>query len=71
MLCVIIGGKLQGVEAAYLAAKAGWEITLIDKRPDAPASGLGHRFVTADVRNATAVNPILKNADLIIPALEK
>jgi pyrrolysine biosynthesis protein PylC len=70
MLCVIIGGKLQGVEAAYLAAKAGWEITLIDKTPDAPASGLGHRFVTADVQNATAVNPILKDADLIIPALE-
>jgi pyrrolysine biosynthesis protein PylC len=70
MLCVIIGGKLQGVEAAYLAAKAGWEIILIDKAPDAPASGLGHQFVAADVQNATAVNPILKNADLIIPALE-
>jgi pyrrolysine biosynthesis protein PylC len=70
MLCVIIGGKLQGVEAAYLAAKAGWEITIIDKTPEAPASGLGHRVVTADVQNTTAVNPILKDADLIIPALE-
>ena len=31
MKAVVIGGKLQGVEAAYLAKKAGWEVVLIDK----------------------------------------
>lgn len=70
MLCVIIGGKLQGVEAAYLAAKAGWEIILIDKRPDGPASGLCDRFVNADVTTDNGLNRILKDADIIIPALE-
>ena len=30
MKAAIIGGKLQGVEAAYLAGKAGWDMTVID-----------------------------------------
>lgn len=70
MLCVIIGGKLQGVEAAYLAAKAGWEIILIDKKPDCPASGLCDRFLNTDVTTDNELNRILKDADLIIPTLE-
>ncbi len=70
MRCVIIGGKLQGVEAAYLAAKAGWEIILVDKKPDCPASGLCDGFVNADVTTDHELNRMLKDADLIIPALE-
>ncbi len=70
MLCVIIGGKLQGVEAAYLAAKAGWKTMTIDRRQDVPASGLCDTFINADITAKNELNRILKNADLIIPALE-
>ena len=45
MLIAVIGGKLQGVEAVYLAQKAGWEILVIDKNPDAPATGLCDKFL--------------------------
>jgi pyrrolysine biosynthesis protein PylC len=27
----VVGGKLQGIEAAYLAHKAGWSVKVIDK----------------------------------------
>ncbi|MCP4451790.1 MAG: 3-methylornithine--L-lysine ligase PylC, partial [Planctomycetes bacterium] len=45
MLSAIIGGNLQGVEATYLAKKAGWEVLLIDKNAQAPASLMCDRFV--------------------------
>ena len=45
MLVAIIGGNLQGVEAAYLARKAGCEVLVIDRKPVVPASGLCDRFV--------------------------
>ena len=34
----VVGGKLQGVEATYLARKAGWEVVVIDQDPNPPAS---------------------------------
>jgi heterodisulfide reductase subunit A-like polyferredoxin len=37
MLVAVVGGNLQGVEATYLARKAGWEVILIDKNSNAPA----------------------------------
>ena len=40
MRVAVVGGNLQGVEVAYLAHKAGWEVFLIDKRTGAPASGI-------------------------------
>ena len=45
----MVGGKLQGTEAVYLAAKAGHETVLVDRREDPPASGLAERFVVADI----------------------
>ncbi len=56
MRLAIVGGKLQGTEAAYLAGEAGYEVVLIDRRPDRPAAGLAaevHVFdVTADPARA-------------------
>ena len=49
MRLLIVGGKLQGTEAAYLAAKAGWETVLIDRREAPPAAGLTDAHVIADV----------------------
>ena len=71
MLVAVIGGNLQGVEAAYLARKAGWEVMLIDKNPVVPASGLCDRFVQLDVTSEQDWGQVLFGVDLVIPALEK
>ena len=70
MLVAVVGGNLQGVEATYLARKAGCEVVLIDKNANAPASGLCDYFVKGDVTDAGSHSDILQQADIIIPALE-
>jgi len=70
MLIAIIGGKLQGAEAAYLARKAGWDVMLIDRQTDAPATGLCNRHIPFNVVSAKETSQILAEADLILPALE-
>jgi len=71
MRVAIIGGRLQGVEAAYLSRQAGWQVLLIDRDPDVPARGLVHSFIQADViTDAPDISDLLADADLIIPALE-
>lgn len=67
----IIGGKLQGTEAVYLAKKAGIGSLLIDKDPNAPASGFCDRFAAFDVlKKEEELIALLKTADFILPALE-
>lgn len=70
MKIAIIGGKLQGVEAAYLARKAGWKTLIIDKNSNVPAIGLSDNFIQGDVTDTGWFNTILKDIDLIIPATE-
>ncbi len=70
MKVAVVGGSLQGVEAAYLAKKAGWEVILIDKKPHVPAAILGDTFVLGDVTKKEALNRLNKGVDLVIPALE-
>ncbi len=71
MRVVIVGGKLQGVEATYLAHKAGWEVVLVDRNSTVPASGLCDVFYQLDVTSEVVNLPrAIKTADLIIPALE-
>lgn len=71
MKVAIIGGKLQGTEAAYLARAAGFESILIDKNPQVPAAGLACRFVCGDVvRRDPQVLNAMREADLILPANE-
>jgi len=70
MLVAIIGGNLQGVEATYLAQKAGWEVLLIDKNPQAAASLMCDRFLPLTIKTKRDPNEILKRVELIIPALE-
>ncbi len=70
MKIAIIGGKLQGVEAAYLAGKADWDVTLIDRTPEPPASGLCHQFLHTDIETRTDLEQILQPFDLVIPTLE-
>ncbi len=70
LFVAIIGGNLQGVEAIYLARKAGWEVLLIDKNPHAAASSMCDRFVPLTITAKTDPRKILKQVDLIIPAIE-
>jgi len=68
---LIIGGRLQGTEAAYLAKKAGFHSILIDKDPAAPASGIADRTVVLDASvESGALASELHKADVILPATE-
>jgi len=67
----IVGGRLQGVEAAYLAKKAGMRSLLIDKRQDTIASGICDEVGIFDVRTKEQeLIRLLKTADFILPAME-
>lgn len=71
MKIMIVGGKLQGVEATYLARQAGWETILVDKDNTAPAVGMCDKFYQLDViEDRSSLKRIIKTADIIIPALE-
>ena len=71
MEVLVVGGRLQGTEAAYLARKCGWKVLMIDKDPFAPASGLCDEFFQLDVvTQESAVTALAKEVALIIPALE-
>ena len=70
MRLAVVGGSLQGVEAAYLAHKAGWEVLLIDKKPLVPASGLCDTFVQLDVTQVKQLGYIFRDVDLVIPTTE-
>ena len=70
MRVAIIGGNLQGVEATYLAKKAGWEVLLIDKNPQAGASLMCDRFLSLTITSKRDLDKIPKQVELIIPALE-
>jgi len=70
MIAAVVGGNLQGVEATYLAHRAGWEVLLIDRRPAPPAATLCDRFVQWDVASVRQTARVLRKVDLVIPALE-
>jgi len=71
VLVAVAGGNLQGVEAAYLSQKAGWDVLVIDRKPMVPATGLCHTFVQLDVTSEKDLAQVLSGVDLVIPALEK
>jgi pyrrolysine biosynthesis protein PylC len=66
----IVGGGLQGLEAAYLAGKAGWQVRLLDRRPEAPARGLAGSFAQGDAADPAVLDRELRGVDLVLPALE-
>jgi len=67
----IVGGKLQGTEAAYLAKKAGMESLLIDYYEKSPAIGLCDEFLCYDVtQESKELIEALKSVDFILPANE-
>lgn len=70
MNVAIIGGKLQGLEACYLARKAGWNTILIDTNIHTPAYNLCHDFLQFDIHTWQDRVQDLRNIDIIVPALE-
>ncbi len=70
MVVAIAGGALQGLEMTYLARKAGFETLLLDRRLDAPATGLCHRFGNIDLTDRKALTGALPCVDLVLPATE-
>jgi pyrrolysine biosynthesis protein PylC len=71
MKVAVVGGKLQGIEACYLASRIGWDVTLIDRNPCVPASGLCGGFVCIDIlREPAKLAAVIRDVDLIIPAME-
>lgn len=68
---VIVGGKLQGLEALYLAAKANCRTTLIDRNKNALGQIFCHRFIDTDVIDCRGLALAeLRKAAIILPALE-
>jgi pyrrolysine biosynthesis protein PylC len=71
MRLAIVGGKLQGIEATYLAAKAGYETVLVDRRGSPPAAGLAGVHVVMDVTTDEARSrAVLGACDAVLPACE-
>lgn len=70
MRVAVLGGKLQGVEACYLAKKAGWDVLLVDKNPAAPAAGLADDFLALDLLNRDQLTQVLRTVAFVVPALE-
>ena len=67
----MVGGKLQGTEAVYLAAKAGHETVLVDRHEDPPASALADRFVVVDITaDEDRARTLARSCDAVLPACE-
>jgi len=67
----VLGGRLQGIEAAYLCRKAGYESVLIDKDAQAPALTLANEAHILDItKDADYAKRILKKVDAVLPANE-
>ena len=71
MKLAVIGGRLQGTEACYLAGKAGYEVVLIDRKPAPPAAGLADvRHVFDVTKDEQRTRTILQSCDAVLPACE-
>jgi len=71
MLVAIVGGRLQGLEAAYLCSKAHFETLLIDIEPDPPAKGLSDDFHQINIVNEPwKAKRELRPCDAVLPANE-
>jgi pyrrolysine biosynthesis protein PylC len=68
---LVVGGRLQGTEAAYLAAKAGWDVVLVDRRDAPPAAGLAAVHVATDITaDEAAARSLVASCDAVLPACE-
>ena len=67
----VIGGRLQGTEAAYLAREAGFEVVLVDRDRSVPASGIADEVHVFDVLHDPArARKVLSSCAAVLPACE-
>lgn len=66
----ILGGGLQGTEAAALSRWAGWETVLADGRAAPPARDLAWRFVHSEIKDFRDLDQAFGDCDLLLPACE-
>lgn len=68
----LVGGCLQGLEAAYLACEAGYHLTVIDRAPEAPAMTMAHNTHVFDVQEEPRrFREVLLGMDAILPTTEE
>ncbi|MFX1520493.1 MAG: 3-methylornithine--L-lysine ligase PylC [Promethearchaeota archaeon] len=71
MRLTLIGGRLQGLEAAYLAKKADITTVLIDREPNTPASTIVDEHYIFDVmKQADFFKKLCKTVDAVLPTTE-
>ncbi|MCZ7661531.1 MAG: 3-methylornithine--L-lysine ligase PylC [Thermoleophilia bacterium] len=71
MRLAVVGGRLQGIEAAYLAGEAGYQVVLLDRDPAVPATGLAAETHVLDVTaDECATRAVLETCDAVLPACE-
>ena len=70
-LCVV-GGALQGMEAAFLGHEAGYTTVVIDKRQDAPALSIcDEPHVLNPLEDPEGAMSIFRTCDAVLPACEE
>ena len=67
---LVIGAKLQGVEALYLARKAGYYTVAVDRNANAPGIHLADEFIIGDVFHEDVMLPLFREANAVLPAVE-
>jgi len=68
----LVGGLLQGIEAAYLAREAGYHVTVIDRNPEAPALALADEAYVFDIQEKPdRFRRLLSGIDAILPTTEE
>lgn len=70
MKLLVIGCKLQGTEAIYLAKKAGFFVTAVDRSDKACGSRIADCFVQGDVNNSDLMLRLFNEHDVVLPAVE-
>jgi pyrrolysine biosynthesis protein PylC len=67
----LVGGKLQGFEAAYLSRKAGMKVIVIDKNPHALIRNYADEFHCFDIiKEPEKLFELTKKADALLPVNE-
>jgi len=67
----LVGGRLQGLEAAYLAKKADITTILIDREPNTPASTLvDENHVFDIIKQENLFTKLCKTVDAVLPTTE-
>ncbi|MCD8148713.1 MAG: 3-methylornithine--L-lysine ligase PylC [Clostridiales bacterium] len=67
---LVVGGKLQGVEIAFLAREAGHRVTVADRNRFAPAVGIAHEAACVEFTDEKAMCRLFSRADYVFPAVE-